>query len=89
MQVTGAVVGRDTEAVKLGLDCLAAKDSGSEAFFRRLQSAELPVKSAMLVLRQCAVPKLNYLLAARLRSASRGLVRRETEKRRLVLCSTY
>ena len=62
IEVMGAAVGRDTEAVKLGLACLAAKDNGSAAFFRRLQSPELPVQSAMLVLRQCAVPKLNYLL---------------------------
>jgi hypothetical protein len=62
MEVMGAVVGRDSEAVKQGLDCLAAKDNGSEAFFRRLQSPELLVQSALLVLRQCAVPKLNYLL---------------------------
>ena len=62
IEVMGAAVGRDSETIKLGLDCLAAKDSGSEAFFRRLQSPELPVQSAMLVLRQCAVPKLNYLL---------------------------
>ena len=58
----GAAVGRDAEAVKQGLDCLAARDSGSEAFFRRLQSPELLVQSALLVLRQCAVPKLNFLL---------------------------
>ena len=49
-------------AVKQGLDCLAAQDDGSAAFFRRLQSPMLPVQSALLVLRQCAVPKLNYLL---------------------------
>jgi hypothetical protein len=41
IEVMGAVVGRDSEAVKQGLDCLAAKDNGSEAFFRRLQSPEL------------------------------------------------
>ena len=58
----GAAVGRDAEAVKQGLACLAARDSGSEAFFRRLQSPELRVQSALLVLRQCAVPKLNFLL---------------------------
>ena len=62
MEVMGAAVGRDSEAVKQGLDCLAARDSGSEAFFRRLQSPELLVQSALLVLRQCAVPKLNFLL---------------------------
>ena len=62
MEVMGAAVGRDAEAVKQGLDCLAARDSGSEAFFRRLQSPGLLVHSALLVLRQCAVPKLNFLL---------------------------
>jgi hypothetical protein len=62
MEVMGAAVGRKSEAVKQGLDCLAAKDDSSAAFFRRLQSPELLVQSAPLVLRQCAVPKLNYLL---------------------------
>ena len=66
MEVMRAVVGRDSEAVKQGLDCLAARDSGSEAFFRRLQSPELRMQSALLVLRQCAVP--SFLYAARCRS---------------------
>jgi hypothetical protein len=62
IEIMGAAVGRDTDSVKRGMACLAAKDSGGEAFFRRLQSPELQVQSAMLVLRQCAVPQLNYLL---------------------------
>lgn len=37
-------------------------DSGVDAFFRRLQSPLLSVQSPMQVLRQCAVPKMNYLL---------------------------
>ena len=39
-----------------------AADSGSDAFFRRLQLEELPVQSAMLLLRQCATPRMNYAL---------------------------
>ena len=30
--------------------------------FRRLQSPSLPVQHAMVLLRQCGVPKLNHLL---------------------------
>ena len=64
-EVKGLQAGSDLRPdlqIKLGLDSLAAKDSGSESFFRRLQSPELLVQSALLVLRQCAVPKLNVLL---------------------------
>ena len=36
-------------------------DASQEAFFYRLQLPGLSVQSAMLILRQCAVPQLNYL----------------------------
>lgn len=61
LEVVGAVVGRDEEAIRAGVkevfDC-----EGNDAFFRRLQSVDMPVQLAMLLLRLCAVPQLNYLL---------------------------
>ena len=44
------------------MECLTEANGGSAAFFRRLQSPLLLVQSAMLLLRQCAVPQLNYQL---------------------------
>jgi hypothetical protein len=61
MQVMGAVIGRDAQSVQAGLTSITAH-AGKEAFFRRLQSPLLSVQSAMLLLRQCAVPQMNYLL---------------------------
>jgi hypothetical protein len=61
LEVVGAVIGRDNQAVRAGVTAITS-DSGNDAFFRRLQSPLLSVQSAMLVLRQCAVPKMNYLL---------------------------
>ena len=45
-----------------GLNQMLNDDAGQEAFFYRLQLQGLSVQSAMLILRQCAVPQLNYLL---------------------------
>ena len=39
-----------------------AVDQSSAAFFRRLQLEPLNVQSAMIVLRQCGVPQMNYSL---------------------------
>ena len=61
MEVVGAVVGRDEQAVREGL-ALVRQQAGNDAFFRRLLLEEMPVQSAMLLLRQCMVPQLNYLL---------------------------
>jgi hypothetical protein len=61
MEVMGAVIGRDAKAVQAGVASITSQ-SGNDAFFRRLQSPLLSVQSAMLLLRQCAVPQMNYLL---------------------------
>ena len=61
MEVVGAVVGRDEQAIRDGLAKMRDQ-TGNDAFFRRLLLDEMPVQSAMLLLRQCMVPKLNYLL---------------------------
>ena len=61
MEVVGAVVGRDKQAVRDGL-AEVRQQTGNDAFFRRLLLDEMPVQSAMLLLRQCMVPQLNYLL---------------------------
>jgi len=62
LEVMGVVVGRDETEIKAGVECLTEAYGGSAAFFRRLQSPLLLVQSAMLLLRQCAVPQLNYQL---------------------------
>ena len=61
MEVMGAVVGKDEEAVKTGIKAVLGSEHHA-AFFRRTLCDVLPVHSAMLLLRQCAVPQLNYLL---------------------------
>ena len=61
MEVVGAAVGRDEQAVREGVR-LVRQQAGNDAFFRRLLLDEMPVQSAMLLLRQCMVPQLNYLL---------------------------
>ena len=62
IETVGAVVGRDEEAIREGLGEMIAAGRGRDAFFSRLLLPELSVHSAMLLLRQCAVPQLNYLL---------------------------
>jgi hypothetical protein len=61
MEVVGAVLGRDEQAVREGL-AHVRQQASNDAFFRRLLLDEMPVQSAMLLLRQCMVPQLNYLL---------------------------
>ena len=62
MELVGGVVGKDDTAIRTGLTSLSNASAGRDAFFRRLQFDELSVQSAMLLLRQSAVPQLNYLL---------------------------
>jgi hypothetical protein len=62
ISLVGAVVGKDEATIKAGLAAQLDADQGQAAFFRRLQLDDLPVQSAMLLLRQCAVPKMNYVL---------------------------
>ena len=62
MELVGGVIGKDDTAIRAGLTSMSGASAGRDAFFRRLQFDELSVQSAMLLLRQSAVPRLNYLL---------------------------
>jgi hypothetical protein len=62
VEVVGAVIGRDEAAIRAGVAATLGKDQGAAAFFARLQLDELKVQSAILILRQCGVPKMNYAL---------------------------
>ena len=62
LDVVGAVVGKDEDAIREGVTVMFDSDEGRDAFFYRLQLGLLSVQSAMLMLRQCAVPRMNYLL---------------------------
>jgi len=62
LDVVGAVVGKDEDAIREGIAAMFDSDDGRNAFFYRLQLDLLSVQSALLILRQCAVPRMNYLL---------------------------
>jgi hypothetical protein len=62
VEVVGAVIGRDEAAIRAGVAATLGQDTGAAAFFARLQLDDLKVQSAMLILRQCGVPKMNYAL---------------------------
>ena len=57
LDVMGAVIGRDEDAIRTGVAATIGQDGGRDAFFRRLLDEGLSVQSAMLLLRQCAVPQ--------------------------------
>jgi hypothetical protein len=61
MEVVGAVIGCDDESIQRGVREVFNSE-GNDAFFNRLQSPDMPVQMTMLLLRQCAVPQMNYLL---------------------------
>ena len=56
------MVGCDEDAIREGLDEMIAAGRGRDAFFTRVVLPDLSAQSSMLLLRQCAVPQLNYLL---------------------------
>ena len=60
--VVGAVVGRDDTAIREGMGSVLTRAGGHDAFLRRIRLDELPIQTAMLLLRQCLVPALNYHL---------------------------
>jgi len=62
IETVGAIVGKDEAAISEGITNMLEHDAGRDTFFYRLQLPQLKVQSAMLLLRQCAVPQLNYLL---------------------------
>jgi hypothetical protein len=56
------VVGRDDDAIRRGIRHIMFDNSGHAVFFHRLQLPELGIPTAMLLLRMCMVPSMNYLL---------------------------
>jgi hypothetical protein len=62
ISVVGAVVGRDDDAIRCGISQMLLDNGGHQAFFDRIQLQELSLNSVMLLLRQCMVPSMNYLL---------------------------
>ena len=59
--VLGAVIGATEDDIITGLSELWSGNFSMSPFFRRLISGELSVQNAMLLLRQCGVPKMTYL----------------------------
>ena len=62
LDVVGAVVGKDEDAIQQGIAAIFDSDEGRDTFFYRLKCGLLSVQSAVLILRQCAVPRMSYLL---------------------------
>ena len=60
--MVGAVVGRDDAAIRAGVRSVLSAAGGHDAFLRRLQLDEMPIQTAMLLLRQCMVPAMNYFV---------------------------
>ena len=62
VSVVGAVVGRDDAAIRAGMHSVLSAAGSHDAFLRRLQLEDMPVQTAMLLLRQCMVPAMNHFL---------------------------
>ena len=60
--MVGAVVGRDDAAIRAGMHSVLSTVGSHDAFLRRLQLVDMPLQSAMLLLRQSMVPAMNYCL---------------------------
>ena len=60
--VVGAVVGRDDAAIRAGMRSTLEAAGGYDAFFRRVQLDDMPIQTAMLLLRGCMVPAMHYHL---------------------------
>jgi hypothetical protein len=60
--VVGGVVGRDDGAIRRGIRHILANSGGHDVFFDRLQQPEISRTTAMVLLRMCMVPSMNYLL---------------------------
>ena len=58
----GAVVGRDNAAIRAGMQSTLAAAGNYDAFFRRVQLDDMPLDSAIMLLRQCLTPAMNYYL---------------------------
>ena len=60
--VVGAVVGRDDAAVRTGMRDTLAAAGNYDALFRRVQLDDMPLQTAVLLLRHCMMPCMNYYL---------------------------
>lgn len=60
--VVGAVVGRDDAAVRDGMRSMLEAAGDYDAFLRRVQLDDMPTQTAMLLLRACMVPAMNYYM---------------------------
>ena len=56
------MVGRDDAAIREGIRSVLAGTGSDDAFLRRVQLDEMPIQTAMLLLRQSLTPSLNYHL---------------------------
>ena len=56
------MVGRDDAAIRAGIHSVLTAAGNYEAFLRRIQLDDMPVHSALLSLRVCLVPAMNYFL---------------------------
>jgi hypothetical protein len=61
LRVLGAVVASDEAHLTSALQDATSSDYSTTPFFRRLTSPLLSPQCAMLLLRQCGLPKMNYL----------------------------
>ena len=60
--VVGAVVGKDDTAIRAGMHSVLSAAGNHGAFLRRLLLDEMPMDTAVLLLRLCMVPAMNYFL---------------------------
>lgn len=60
--VVGAVVGKDDAAIRSGMQRLLSAAGNYDTFLRRLQLDDMPLDTALLLLRQCMVPAMSYFL---------------------------
>ena len=61
LKVLGAMVASDEIQLTAALQEATASDYSTTPFFRRLSSPVLAPQAAVLLLRQCGLPKMNYL----------------------------
>lgn len=60
--MVGAVVGRDNAAIRAGMHSTLATAGNYDAFLRRVQLDDMPIQTAMVLLRMCLAPAMNYYL---------------------------
>ena len=58
----GAVVGRDDAAIRVGMRNVLAAAGNYNSFLRRVQLDDMPMHTALSLLRVCLVPAMNYYL---------------------------